>query len=289
MTIKDITIINFGSIRFFQTSLDSRIAVIETRYSSELSAAIEVVLCNKTVSSLPVEWVRSDTSIQATVCLDNAIYHILAKSDTIAPFKLIIQATDEGGRKRTKLYHTMLSHCLEQDAIESFDGCDKSIPLRLCWYRNAEDYVPPGSLEVNSEHIATTKTFRAKLIKYIRAFEPEPINNRKQYKVAMRQDGKFKVFYPGIKEDVCLSMTEEKLFLYVCFLNITEFWSDIESLRNIHHIKKPLLIKDFLEHLDESVEIEHLIKRTLLLKRQVIIVALPIKKEILNKWIGEKL
>ena len=79
------------------------------------------------------------------------------------------------------------------------------------------------------------------------------------------------------------------MFFYLCFLNIAEFWSDIESIRNLHHIEKPLLIKNFLEYLDESAEIEKLIKRTIALGRQVIIVTLPIQKEILKKWIGDKL
>lgn len=84
-----------------------------------------------------------------------------------------------------------------------------------------------------------------------------------------------------------LSQTEEKLFLYICFLNIAEFWNDIESIRNLHNVTKPLLIKNFLEYLDESAEIENLIKRTLTLNRQVIIATLPIEKETLNKWIGD--
>ena len=84
-----------------------------------------------------------------------------------------------------------------------------------------------------------------------------------------------------------ISQTEEKLFLYICFLNIAEFWNDIESIRNLHNVTKPLLIKNFLEYLDESAEIENLIKRTLTLNRQVIIATLPIEKETLNKWIGD--
>ena len=103
----------------------------------------------------------------------------------------------------------------------------------------------------------------------------------------MKSDGRFKVFYPGICGDVFLSQTEEKLFLYICFLNIAEFWNDIESIRNLHNVTKPLLIKNFLEYLDESAEIENLIKRTLTLNRQVIIATLPIEKETLNKWIGD--
>ncbi len=287
MTIKEITVINFGSIHFFQTSFNPRITVIETRHLSEISAAIEIVLCNKTVSSLPDKWVRRDTEIKAEVCVCNTTFYIFAKADYLPPHTLSIQATDAQEHDMTHQYLSLLSHCLEQDAVESFDGGDKTIPLRLCWYRNNEDYEPPGELQNNSDHIATTKTFRANLAKYIKAFEPELINNKKKYKVSVKSDGRFKVFYPGINGDVFLSQTEEKLFLYICFLNIAEFWNDIESIRNLHNVTKPLLIKNFLEYLDESAEIDNLIKRTLTLNRQVVIVTLPIEKEKLNKWIGD--
>lgn len=289
MNIKEITVINFGSIHFLQTQLNPQLSIIETRYLSEVAAAIEVLLCNKTVSSLPIGWVRGDTEINGEVLLNDVSYLVSAKADGSVPPNLDLRVQTLEGEDSTYQYISLLSHCLEQDAIESFDGKDKTIPMRLCWYRNNEDYHPPGCLAKNSDNIATTKTFRARLAKYIKAFEPELINSQKAYRLAVNENGKFDVYYPGINNDLCLSETEERLFFYLCFLNIAEFWSDIESIRNLHHIEKPLLIKNFLEYLDESAEIEKLIKRTIALGRQVIIVTLPIQKDLLKKWIGDKL
>jgi hypothetical protein len=84
-----------------------------------------------------------------------------------------------------------------------------------------------------------------------------------------------------------LSETEEKLFLYICFLNIAEFWEGFEKIRDLHHKKKPLLIQNFLEFLDESTDISSLITRTLRIKRQVILLTLPLNEEIKKKWIGK--
>lgn len=289
MNIKDITVINFGSVRFFKTTLNPQLSVIETKYLSEICVAIEILLCNKTVSSLPDEWVRSDTEITAEICLKNTTYRVSAIADCSTPHRLVLQVQTSENENAKQQYLSLLSHCLEQDVIEQFDGRDKSVPLRLCWYHNAEDYQPPGALAKNSDSIATTKTFRSRLAKYIKAFKPELINNQKEYRVGVNKDGKFDIYYPGINADLCLSETEEKLFLFICFLNIAEFWSDIESIRNLHHIEKPLLIKNFIEYLDESVDIENLIKRTVMLGRQVIIVTLPFQNEVLNKWIGDTL
>ncbi len=104
----------------------------------------------------------------------------------------------------------------------------------------------------------------------------------KQYNIAVNHNGKFEVVGPGSNDDVCLSQTDEKLFLYICFLNVAEFWSHIVSARNIHHINKSLLVKNFVEYLDKTVCIENLINRTLMLKRQIIIVTMPMKKKRIN-------
>ena len=288
MNINKITVINFGSIRFFEISLNDQISVIETKYISELSAVFDIILCKKSVSSLPNNWLSSDTEIAAVVCIDNIAYYVNAKFNSSVSSALSVYAKDVNGREMTKQYLSLLSHCAEQDAIESFDVCDKSIPLRLCWYRNTDDYEPSGELEKNSEYIATTKTFRATLAEYIKAFEPVPLDSRKRYNVVVNQNGKFDIICRK-NEEGCLGQINEKLFLYICFLNIAEFWSDIESIRNINYVKKPLVIKNLIECLDESAEIENLIKRTLMLKRQMIFVTLPIKNKIINKWIGDKL
>lgn len=275
MNINEITVINFGSVRFFQVVLGTPIAIVETKYISELSAAIEMVLCKKTVSSLSNRWLRDDTEIKAEVCVDDFIYYVLVKANRSDFQTFSLCATDAAGRELTKEYLSLLSHCTEQDVVENFNGFDKTVPIRLCWYRNVDDYEPSGCLHAYSAHIATTKTFRGWLAKYISEFEPEPINSRKPYYVSVRKNGKFEVIYPGLNADECLSRSEEKLFYYTCFLNIAEFWSDIESIRDLHHINKPLLIKNFLEYLDDSVAFENLKKRTLMLKRQMIFLAMP--------------
>ena len=92
--------------------------------------------------------------------------------------------------------------------------------------------------------------------------------------------------YPGVSGEILLSETEEKLFLYICFLNIAEFWADVENIRNMHHEKKPLIIKNFIEFLDQTTDIDGLIARTTKLGRQVIILTLPMQESLKKKWMG---
>jgi hypothetical protein len=88
----------------------------------------------------------------------------------------------------------------------------------------------------------------------------------------LKKDGMYDVRYKGDNDmPVFLSESEQTLFRYLCFLRTADFWHGFEKLRNLHALKKPLLVKDFLSRLDESINIENLLKRTTELERQVII------------------
>ena len=269
MIIKHITIKNFGLAEFYEKALNSGLNILDTCFKSEILTAIELVLCSNTLKEKRVAELHDDTLIAAQVLIAETDYFVELKPTNEGFLKLT--ALDDTGRDLTSLYRTLISHCSEQDRVESFDGNDDSFPLRLCWYRDADDYEAPKSLHGKSNYILSTKTFRSHLIRYIKAFEPEPIHNTKNYKAAINKKGKFEVVYPGVVGEPQLSETEKKLFWYICFLNIAEFWTDVEKIRNIHHEKKPLIIKNFLEFLDQTTNVEGLIARTARLGRQVIL------------------
>ncbi len=285
MIIKHITVKNFGSVGFYDAVLTSKLNILDTLFTLEISTAIELVLCSKAMSKFESIGVSEYTLISAEVLLDGSSYYIELKPIDRAELKL--KATDVAGNDVTYFYRHAMAHSWEQDATESFDGRDKSFPLRLCWYRGCDDCEVPKDLHSRSNYIVDTKTFRSHLVRYIKAFEPEPINNIKNYKASINNQGKFEVVYPGVSGEIPLSETEEKLFLYICFLNVAEFWEDVEKIRDMHHEKKPLLIKNFLEFLDRTTDIKGLVLRTIKLGRQVILLTLPIDKQTKKKWIGD--
>lgn len=284
MTFDRITVNNFGSVLSYHAELTQRINILDIYYVSELSVAIEFLLNNQSAQFIPTQWLQNDTMISADISMNGEKYTVHASP---CGEQLLLTATDAKGNDVTDFYRNALSHTLEQDATESFDGQDKSLPLRLCWYRNPKDQDSLDDISGRTARIATTQTFRMHLIQYIRTFQPEAINCKKHYHATINPHGKFEIFCPGVPDDICLSETEEKLFLYLCFLNIAEFWTDIEKIRDLHHEKKPLLIQNFLEYLDESTDISGLIARTNRLQRQVIILSSPLDEEQKKKWIGE--
>lgn len=279
MVIENIAIHGFGGITDFDTALSPELNIIDVRHTDEVSAAMEILLCSQAHSAVPPDWVQPNTRLTAKVAVDGASY-----TATAVPRagQLRLTVTDEKGNDATDGYEYLLAHCPEQDATEHFDGQDKSLPLRLCWYRSWEE--APADLPVRTDCRTNMKTFRTHLLGYIKAFQPEPINSAKNYLTEIDRQGKFSVFYPGVTGDVQLSETEEKLFLYICFLNVAEFWADVEQVRDLHYEKKPLVIRNFLERLDETADVSGLIARTLKLQRQAVILTPPLLPEVKNKW-----
>lgn len=283
MIIRHITIQDFGAVSFYDAALKPELNIIDSRYTPEISAAIGLFLCSKAQHTIAPTWIRSTTHLTAEVLTEAAAYTV-----TAAPCngKLMLTATDTDGADATDAYQYMLSHCLEQDALDTFDGQDKTLPLRLCWYRNCED--APADVSNRTENRTDLKTFRSRLIEYMKAFQPEPINCKKAYQTAITPNGRFEVFDPGVSGSISLSETEEKLFLYICFLNIAEFWERIEKIRDLHHAKKPLVIQNFLEYLDETTDIRALVVRTIRLQRQIILLTLPLSRNEKSKWMEKE-
>lgn len=278
MIIRHITIQDFGAVSFYDAALTPELNVIDSLNIPEISAAVAFLLCSKAQQVIPFDWIRSTTRLTAEVLSKICVYTVTAIP---CNGRLTLTVTDNSGADATDAYQYILSHCLEQDALDTFDGHDKTIPLRLCWYRNCED--APADVSNRTESRTDLKTFRAHLNEYIKAFQPEPINCEKEYLASINPQGRFEVFYPGASGEVALSETEEKLFLYICFLNIAEFWADIEKIRDLHHEKKPLVIQDFLEFLDASTDIGALVVRTIKLQRQVILLTPPLDENVKKK------
>ncbi len=276
--VRHITVENFGSVDVFDAKLTPQLNLLESRFSHQLAAALDFLLCRpggKEISSL---WVREDTRVFAEICLADATFLV---GGTPTEGRLQLRATDPTGADATKRYQYALSHTREQDDAEVFDGQDPSAPLRLYRYYQREDR------KALSGRLADTKTFRSYLHHYIQNFQPEPLRDQKAYRVTVDPSGRFRVRHPKIPGEGNLSETERKLFRYICFLNTAEFWTNFEKIRDLHHGKKPLLIRNFAEFLDESVEVGELIKRTKKLQRQILLLTEPLTEETRKKWRGE--
>ena len=258
MIIRTLSISHFGEILDFEETFSMGLHRICHPQGNQISAVLGLVLCYRE-SAFPKSWLRSDTRISAQVLIRNKPFWVQTDGRQLT-------ATDPAGNDVTKLYQYVLAHCPEQDMIEQFDGRNKQYAQLLYRYRAEEN----PALSARSNRITDTPSFRRHLWQFIHSFQPEPIHCAKNYQLHLLPDGRFFAALPGYSGQLRLSETEEKLFRYLCFLNIAEFWGQMEEIRNLHPVRKPLLIRNFLEFLDESAEISPLLSRTEALGRQII-------------------
>ena len=273
MILKRITIQNLGAVDAFECDFENDLNIVKNRYTEEISGAIQFVL-NHRAFSLPQLWVRRSTKIEALVCILGTEY-ILMAAPNLKQNDLYLCAYDVDGHEKTREYLYLTSHCTEQDLCEVFDKDTPKMFFKPIQYLDEDRYYSPRDLSKCTDRLSETKAFRSYLKTFIKDFKSETIRDGKRYELYLKKDGRYAVRYTGENDMlVFLSESEQTLFRYLCFLRTAEFWQGFEELRNLHSVKKPILIGDFLERIDEAIDIQDILERTRRLNRQIIILTI---------------
>lgn len=270
MILKSLSVQNLGAVEYFECDFEDGINVVKSRYTDEINCAIRLVFNHKQFS-LPEYWARRNTRIIAIVRSSEKEYQLVVKMDSKQK-KLCIFAYDEEGNDVTSEYLHLTSHCLEHDVSDVFDGSLKQPLLRILQYMDEEQYYKTQELSMRTDKLSEIKAFRAYLKSFLKAFQPDIIREGKKYDLIIDKNGKYKLRCKGIEDiPVMLSESEKTIFRYMCFLKTAEFWHGFEELRNLHGVKKPLIVGNFLERIDEMVDVSEILKRTINLNRQVVL------------------
>ena len=270
MILKNITIQNLGFITHLSHEFKEGLNVVKDHRRDELSFAFRLVFNNRTPPPLSFS-VGVDTRIEAEVLLQEKEYRVVASLDQREGFKL--SCFDSSGADVTSEYLYLTGHSYEQDLSDVFSGDEKDIYCRFLKYANEDFYYSNGGLAKSTDGLSNIKAFRRYLRDFLDNFEPELLREGKGYEIFIKKNGRYAVRcrYDGAVAEA-LSQSERVLFRYLCFLRTAEFWHGFEELRNLHGIKKPLLISGFLEKLDESIDVSELLFRTEKLQRQTILI-----------------
>ena len=270
MILKNITIQNLGSIPYLSRDFKEDLSIIKSEHRDELSFALRLIFNHK-ASPPPSFSVGADAKIEANIRLLGKDYRILAAQNRKRG-GLTVSCYDLSGADVTREYLRITAHPPEQDSTDVFSGEDQPMLPRFFRYADEDQYYRENELAKATDGFSQVKAFRRYLRDFRENFEPETLREGKSFDLVLDKNGGYAV---RCRLDgsltYTLSASEQMLFRYLCFLRTAEFWSGFEALRNLHGIKKPLLVEDFLERLDESIDIHPLIERTLRLKRQLII------------------
>lgn len=273
MILKRITIQNLGAVDAFEYDFENDLNVVRSRYTDEISGAIQFVL-NHRAFSLPKHWVRRSTRLEAFVCIFGKEYVLMA-TPNLKQNDLCLRAYDVDGHEKTREYLYLTSHCAEQDLCDVFDKDAKKMFFKPIQYLDEDRYYSSGDLSKCTDRLSEIKAFRSYLKTFIKDFKPETIRDGKRYELYLKKDGRYAVRYKGDNAmPVFLSESEQTLFRYLCFLRTAEFWQGFEELRNLHGVKKPILTRDFLERLDESIDTQNVLERAKWLNRQIIMLTI---------------
>ncbi len=266
MLLKKISISHLGGIKDLSRDLTDSLNVVKERYSDELFWVITTILHNKSTPCLHKTWISKESRIEATVSINEKTFFVkIAPADDLKDIRL--SAFDESGCDVVAEYLYLSAHCEEHDLSDIFNGNEKHAFLKIL---NGlyEPEIPDRAIN-EFLHI---KAFRSYVLDFIKNFKSEPLRAGKGYEIVLEKNGLYGVrCVDGEGLDVCLSESEQTLFRYLCFLRTAEFWQGFEEIRNLHSVKKPFVIKDFLERLDESIDVSELFDRTLKLGRQMIV------------------
>ena len=266
MLLKKISIFHLGGIKNFSWDFTNSLNVVKERYSDELCWAITAVLQNKSTPCILSIWICKELRIDAVVSINEKTFHIrITPNEDLNEIKL--SAFNEWERDVTAEYLYSSSHCAEHDLSDVFNGNEKHAFLRILNYLN-----DPEILNRSVDGLLHIRAFRSYAFDYVQSFKPEPLREGKRYEIVLEKNGLYGVRHMDDGEQpVYLSESEKTLFRYLCFLKTAEFWQGFEEIRNLHSVKKPFIIKDFLERLDESIDVSELFDRTLSLGRQMIV------------------
>ena len=270
MFLKNISIQNLGSIQRFSHEFNEGLNIVRDFRQDVISFAIRLI-CGHKIPPPPNVSVGAETKIEANIQVAEKEYHVVALPDEQnRSFKL---SCDRFGIDATSEYLYLTRHSYEQDFADIFSGDEDEASYRFLRYANEDLYYSKGELSKITGGLSSIKAFRRYLHDFLENFKPELLRDGKGYEIFLSESGRYAVRYKDSGTvTTMLSASEKMLFQYLCFLRTAEFWRGFEELRNLHSIKKPLIISGFLEKLDESIDVRELLCRAKKLKRQTILI-----------------
>lgn len=252
--VRRIILENVGASERFDAAFQTGLNIIKTKNTDEVAYSLGYITNNVPLcKSFPVR-LCENSKIFAEISLDGEyVFDSSAKSD------------------KEKI-SSLFSKSREEDEICFYaNGKFKNYISRLAYYKDHEFFYPNGRLARLTNGICLVRSFRAYLTEYIRKFKPQRLNPNKDYFINISETGEFFVYRENRKK-VFLSAIEETLFDFFCFLNIIEFWEGFEAIKDLNFIKKPIIITDLFERIDESIPKKHIINRLKKLDRQIFLI-----------------
>lgn len=246
--IKNIVLENIGFIDFFSSSFKDGLNIIKIEDSDSFAYALGFITNNFPLCKSFPTLLKRNGNIRSSLTLDKEyIFDMQGNNEKIS---------------------SLLHQSREEDALCFYkNGKFKNFSARLSEYKDFEFFYTKNRFSRETNGACLSRTFRAKLAEYIRNFKPQKLNPSKGFYMRINENGEFYV-----EGNPDLSASEVNLFDFLCFLNIIEFWESFEEIKDLNHIKKPIVITELFEMIDESISRDFILKRLENLNRQIFLI-----------------
>lgn len=210
-------------------------------------------------------------SFFAQVKIENIYYIRGTKNQNQLHWQVTVKS-ENGDEDCFDEFHELISASNEIDSISFFKNFRwQNYSHRLRQYLKLIYYNDNSEFARRTNSFSSTRTFRAFISGYIKNFKPIKLSESKDYYLRLKESGIFAVCKGESEEKVTLSESEKMLSHYLCYLSLADFWERAERIRNLNMVTKPLVVSDFIERLDESINTREILRRTSRLSRQTII------------------
>ncbi len=245
MIIKKLKIDDFEDVEHLELSFSPQVISLEMPVADTVRKAVAVILKSVRMKDFAGDLcIKPGTSISAEIDINGEEYFVTARgSPETGGFEYDVR--DDRGDHRFDFYD-MIHVCEEEDRLSCFHYDEgKPYSRRLKQYKDIEKYYPEGVFSEITDGIGCTRTFRALLNEYIKGFRYQRFPIRDDRRVAIRNDGEFVLTDSGgAMEPISLTEGERKLFEYMCFLYVNDFWKRVELVRDINHVSRPVMIPE---------------------------------------------
>lgn len=246
--INNIVLENIGSTDFFKESFNRGLNIVKTHDSETLAYSLGYITANFPLCKSFPTLLKRNSNIRSSLTLDkDYIFDMQGNNEKIS---------------------SLLHQSREEDNLCFYkNGKFKNFPARLSEYKDFEFFYTKNRFSRETNGACRSRTFRAKLAEYIRNFKPQKLNPSKDFYMRINEKGEFYV-----EGNPDLSASESNLFDFLCFLNVIEFWQGFEVIKDFNHIKKPIIITELFEMIDESIPKDFILKRLEMLHRQIFLI-----------------
>ena len=277
MFVKKLTIEQFGQIGYKSFPFEQPLTVFAGEETEEIFAALCVVLDNRLLRLQTTRYCFTEKSkIYAEIEKSGKVYTVEAVYDECAPAHCTV-CVHSGGRRlsdeeRLAVFQTSIEEEECSCFINRYDY-SRYVPFaeldfakKLADYRQGLREENRQMFSARTDGIGLTHAFRKVLKNFCDKFLPQQLRIEKRLWLTMDDEGRFLAKDVSSRKD--LSVTENTLLQYFCFLEVNRFWSEVQKVMG-RTVQKPLFISALADTIDVCIDLGSLLGQALRLGRQV--------------------